>query len=354
MSEQPLLASATLTDAIRAIESTHRRIAVVVDNDRCIAGTLTDGDIRRCLLDGGDLNTTVDKAMHTSPITVDEFGSDDLILELMRSGNIEALPVVDSLGRFLRIVHITDVNVAHALDDASQFSFAVIMAGGEGMRLRPITETIPKPMVKVGGMPLIEHQIRRLARAGVKKVYIAVNYLSHVIEDYFENGQQYKLEIRYLKEKSKLGTAGALSLIPEPPRAPFAVMNGDILSTCNLGALFEFHSRHNAAVTVAAIDYLVNIPFGVIQARGVAVTALQEKPSQRFLCNAGIYVLSPSVFDLIPAATHWNMTDLINSCLSREKNVAVFPVHEYWSDVGTPDDLRKARDYIKSNRMVYE
>jgi NDP-sugar pyrophosphorylase family protein len=185
-----------------------------------------------------------------------------------------------------------------------------------------------------------------LARAGLKRVYISVNYLSHVIEDHFGNGAEFGIEICYLREQEKLGTAGALALLPEQPRGPIVVMNGDILTTSDFGSLHAFHLAHAAEVTVAAVDYRINIPYGVIRTEGAYATGLEEKPSQRFLCNAGIYAISPSVLNLLQGAGHLNMTDIIDSCLRRKKPVAVFPVHEYWSDIGTPDDLEKARIFF--------
>lgn len=174
------------------------------------------------------------------------------------------------------------------------------MAGGEGMRLRPLTETIPKPMVDIGGVPLIERQIQRLVRAGIRRAYISVNYLSHIIEKHFGDGVDFGLEICYLREQEKLGTAGALSLLPERPVAPIIVMNGDILTTSDFGSLYAFHNNYSAQVTVAAVDYRVNIPYGVIRAEGPYVTELAEKPSQRFLCNAGIYAVSPLALGMLP------------------------------------------------------
>ncbi len=348
MTEIPMQMDARLVDAVNVIESTHRRIAVVVDEESRVIGTLTDGDIRRCLLRGGTLETPVKEAMKRSPIICTSNSSDAHILELMKRNKIEAVPSIDHEGRFYRIIHITDISGAsnHSVGHAD-FAFVVIMAGGEGLRLRPITENIPKPMVDIGGLPLIEHQIRSLYRAGIRNVYISLNYLGHIIESYFGDGSDLGVTIRYLKEDKKLGTAGALSLLPETPMAPIVVMNGDILTTCDFNALYDFHVSHEAAVTVAAVDYHVNIPFGVIHSEGPSVTGLSEKPSQRFLCNAGIYAVSPETLGLLRDSQFCNMTDMIETCLATSQHVVVFPVHEYWSDVGTPDDLDKARAFIK-------
>lgn len=344
MSEIILNPEAQLLDAVRAIEVSHRRMAVVVDMDQRIIGTLTDGDVRRCLLSSGSLQTPVIQAMNLSPLVAYEGSSAGHLIDLMRKRNVMAVPIVDERMRFLRLVHLIDLELPQDGNlTPTEFDFAVVMAGGEGLRLRPLTDNIPKPMVEIDGTPLLERQISRLVRAGLKRVYISVNYLSHVIESHFGDGANFGVEIRYLREKEKLGTAGALSLLPERPTKPILVMNGDILTTCDFGSLHAFHQSHNAQVTVAAVDYRVNVPYGVINTQGVFATELVEKPSQRFLCNAGIYVVSPLTLDLLQGNSKINMTDIIDTCLKRELPVAVFPVHEYWSDIGTPDDLEKAR-----------
>ena len=344
MIDKPLSPQARLVEAVRAIEVSRRRIAVVVGEDGRLLGTLTDGDVRRCLLAGGSLETPVSEVMNRDPVSAQDGSPEMYLLDLMRGGNIMAVPLLDDQGRFLRLVHLTDLAPNDESGDASGFEFAVIMAGGEGMRLRPITERIPKSMVDIGGVPLLERQIHRLAKAGLERIYISVNYLSHLIEDHFGNGSDFGLEILYLREHEKLGTAGALSLLPERPTRPIMVMNGDILTTSDFASLQSFHMNHGAQITVAAVDYKVSIPFGVIRAEGPYVTALTEKPSQRFLCNAGIYAVSPEALDLLPKEQYCNMTDLVETCLSAECSVAVFPVHEYWSDIGTPADLEKARN----------
>jgi dTDP-glucose pyrophosphorylase len=344
VSETPLKPTAPLVEAVRAIEVSRRRIAVVTDDDGRLIGTLTDGDVRRCLLAGGSLDTSLDKAMNPRPISAPAGSPDEYLLDLMRRGNVMAVPLVDRTGRFLRLVHVSDLAAqAESVVHTDDLAFAVIMAGGDGLRLRPLTEGIPKAMVEIGGVPLLERQIQRLARAGLKRIYISVHYLSHVIEDHIGDGSVFGLEVRYLREQEKLGTAGALSLLPERPATPIIVMNGDILTTVDFGSLHAYHQLHGALVTIAAVDYRIQIPYGVINMEAPYVTALLEKPSQRFLCNAGVYAVSPGALSLVPESSHCNMTDLINACLAAKHRVAVFPVHEYWSDIGTADDLEKAR-----------
>lgn len=349
MMERSLSAQAPLVEAIRAIEATRRRIAVVVGHDGLLVGTLTDGDIRRCLLAGGNLETPVSDAMNSKPLSAPEGSSDGYLLDIMKRGNIVAIPLVNQHEQFVRLVHLSDLSPSDAVSEVADFAFAVIMAGGEGLRLRPVTEKIPKPMLDIGGVPLLERQIDRLAKAGLKRVYLSVNYLSHVIETHFGDGEKYGLEIIYLKEGQKLGTGGALTLLPERPNGPILVMNGDILTTSDFGCLNGFHRSNAAQITVAAVDYRINIPFGVIHTKGSFVTGLAEKPSQRFLCNAGIYAISPEALELLPVGRPFNMTDLIEACLADNRPVAVFPVHEYWSDIGTPTDLEKARSLFSEH-----
>jgi dTDP-glucose pyrophosphorylase len=354
MSEKILHPQASLMDAVRAIELSRRRMTIVVAEDGKLLGTLTDGDIRRNLMAGGSLDGLATEAMNRNPITAKVNYSDDHLKDLMRINNVIALPLVDEFGRFLRLIHLMDL-VKGAKDntgDKLAFSFAVIMAGGEGTRLRPFTEHIPKPMVEVGGVPLLKRQVERLVNAGISRIYISVNYLGHIIEDYFGDGRDYGVEICYLREQMKLGTAGALSLLPEKPISPIILMNGDILTTFDFDSFYTYHQEYAAPISVAAIDHKINIPYGVIRTNGQFIKELVEKPSERFLCNAGIYAISPEVLSLIPSEKYSNMTDLIDICLKKKIPVAVFPIHEYWSDVGTPEDLEKARVHFAKMEIL--
>jgi NDP-sugar pyrophosphorylase family protein len=325
MMDKSLHEQSRLVDAVRAIEASPRRIAVVLSEDRRILGTLTDGDVRRCLLAGGSLDTPVTDAMNPRPVLAPVGSSDGHLLDQMKRANILAVPLVDTHGRLVRMVHRNDLDPDAPAGDAVDFEFAVIMAGGQGMRLRPITESIPKPMVDIGGMPLLGRQIERLSKAGLRRIYLSLNYLGHVIEEHFGDGSEFGLDIRYLRETQPLGTAGALTLLPERPSRPILVMNGDILTTSDFGSLHAFHHSHGADVTVAAVDYRISIPFGVIHTDGPFVSNIVEKPSQRFLCNAGIYAVSPAALDRVPQGHPSNMTDLIESCVRSGRRWPCFP-----------------------------
>ena len=341
-----LLPTDKLLDAIRKIELNDQRIAVVVSSkDKQLLGTITDGDIRRHILQGGTLQATVAEVMNSSPVTVRTNPQGNLLSELFLKNNIRGIPLVDNSNTFIRLIYRTEVSDTKSLPNEKYFSFAVFMAGGEGLRLRPLTESVPKPMLEVDGMPLLERQVINLRNMGVHTIYISVNYLSMIIKDHFGDGSSFGVLIKYLNETEKLGTAGALHLIPElDGKNPILVLNGDILTTSDFSDLYHFHEEHRSDITVAAKDYHIDIPYGVIQYEGVKVKSIQEKPSQRFLCNAGIYVLSPRIINDISEDKFLNMTDVIDQCLTKGGAVSVFPIHEYWTDIGTHKDLESVRN----------
>jgi dTDP-glucose pyrophosphorylase len=347
--DNTLSSASTLIDAISAIEATNKRLAVVLSADNHVLGTLTDGDIRRYILQGHTLEAVATKVMNKNPTIASINASNSLLHEMLSSHNIRSLPLVDSENKYVRTLDEIELgSIKIKAINKKTFSAAVIMAGGEGTRLMPLTENMPKPMVEINGLPLLERQIRRLCDMNITQIYISVNYLSEVIKNYFGDGSKFGVEILYLHENKKLGTAGALSLLPKFDEShSVLVINGDVLTTSDFINLFHFHGEHQSLITIGAVDYHVEIPYGVIQNDGAKVKSLQEKPSQQFFCNAGIYALSSSVLNKIPDDKFWNMTDLIEQCLTEGDVVSVFPVHEYWSDIGTPADLDKAREEFK-------
>lgn len=351
MNEPTLSPRQTIRDAISAIEQTRRFIAAVVDDAGLLLGVVSDGDVRRALLAGHTLDSAVTAAMTAKPILGRAAETPDDLLLRMSALGVAALPVVDEDGRFVRIVQINDERPAHGVASrADRFWGAVVMAGGEGRRLRPLTADMPKPMIPVGGVPLLERQIRGMVSRGLKRIFISTNYLGHVIEGHFGDGRTFGAEIAYLREKEKLGTAGALSLLPVPPQGPILVINGDVLTTSDYGRMLDYHLEHDSCLTVAAIEYRVDIPFGVIHTEGVRATGLEEKPSQRYLCNAGMYVLSPQALDLLPAGRFCNMTDVIAAAIAAKRPVSVFPIHEYWTDIGSPGDLASAQRIFQGDQ----
>lgn len=354
MNDCLISASADIKEAIRAIEAGKKGIAVVVDPAQKLQGVITDGDVRRGLLAGLRLQDSVTQIMNCRPTRADVAMPQSSLVELLDSSGLEAMPLVDAENRVVKVVLSSELTRRTDAGQATGYSCALIMAGGEGRRLLPLTENLPKPLVEVGGMPLIERQVRRLATAGVERIYIAVNYLAEMIESHLGDGSRFGTEIVFLREREKLGTAGALSLIEETPAGPLLLMNGDVFTSINYQSLLDFHLKHESLLTVAAIDYHVEIPYGVIKTEGPFAVRLEEKPSQQFLCNAGIYALSPEAVSQVPRNQPYNMTDLIESNLNSQPGVAVFPVHEYWSDIGTHAELDKARTELKLARETLD
>ena len=336
----------TLRHVIKFIEGSHKRIAVITNDSIEVVGTLTDGDVRRCLLNGGNLDTLAVDAMNINPVIADLNISDDELLSLMRNANILAIPIIDSNGKFSHIKHISDFG-GDENSKESKYAAAVIMAGGEGKRLRPLTNDIPKPMVEVDGVPILERQIISLVKSGIKQCFLAVNHLSQIIENHFGDGDRFGLSIVYLREKEKMGTAGALKLLPLLPEGPLLVMNGDLVTLSNFTSLCDFHIEHGSILTIAAVEHKVQIPYGVLHTNRQFLDSIEEKPSQNYFCNAGIYVMNQNLLNRIPMH-RYDMTDLIRACLSDRVPISVFPIHEYWSDVGTISDLDKTRNFFKS------
>lgn len=349
MIDNTLSISSSLYDAIKAIEATDKRLAVVLSIEKLVVGTLTDGDIRRHILSNYSLGDTVENAMNNKPVIANVNLSDSELKSILRNNNIRSIPLVDKKNKYIRTLHENELINDDSKLLQENFSAAVIMAGGEGRRLRPLTNQVPKPMVDINGIPLLERQIRKLSKMGIPEIYISINYLGDIIQTHFEDGSKFGTKILYLKETKKLGTAGALALLPEfKKNQEILVMNGDILTASDFINLFHFHKDHNASITLSAIDYHIDIPFGVIKQKLSRVESIIEKPSQHFFCNAGIYALSSNILNKIPNNSFFNMTDLIDKCLLEKDEVSVFPVHEYWSDIGTVEDLNKARKIFES------
>lgn len=344
MIKNTLSHSSNLYDAVKAIESSYKRLAVVLSDNNNVIGTLTDGDIRRYLLAGGSLNDSAIKAMNSQPIVVNVNTLDNELKKILKKNNIRSVPLIDQKNKFIRTLHENDLFNENIKIFEKNFAAAVIMAGGEGKRLRPITKKIPKPMVDINGISLLERQIRKLKKTGITDIFISVNYLGNIIKEYFQDGSKFEVNITYLEESKKLGTAGALSYLPHfSNNQSILVLNGDILTSSDFLNLFHFHNDQCSAITLCTINYFINIPFGVVEQESTKLKSIIEKPSKRYLCNAGIYALSGKVLQRIPNDRIYNMTDLINECLIDKVEISIFPVHEFWSDIGTPDDLKEVR-----------
>ena len=342
-----LFKDSVILDAIEHIEATKKSIAVVVSKQNKLIGTITDGDIRRALLHGHDLDSKVENIMNHNPIYIHEGVSNKTIGGILISNSIEAVPVIDKNHNYLRTLHHSDLTQKSSNNSLSKHKelFALILAGGKGKRLMPITKDIPKPMIKIGEIPIIERQIISLKKLGITQIYISVNHLSKVIQDYFKNGSTWGVSLHYLEEQEFLGTAGPIKLMDQFQE--ILIINGDILSDINYIAMFNYHMENKSSLTIGAVSHHVEIPFGVLELEGENLIDIREKPSQNFLCNAGIYIASSKVLDFIPKNKHFDMTELIETMIEKEENLGVFPIHEYWADIGTPNQLHQANELLQ-------
>jgi dTDP-glucose pyrophosphorylase len=332
---------ATILAAMEAINASEARVALVVDGEKRLLGSITDGDIRRALLSGFPLSGLASAVMNREPKIIREGDDRSQAIDLMQRNICRQVPVLDQQGRVTGIESFEDAVLSLRRDN-----WVVLLAGGRGTRLLPLTAERPKPMLHVGNQPILATIIDNLKKQGFTNIFIAINYKGEMIRSYFGDGADRNVNIRYLVEEESLGTAGALSLLPEIPTEPMVVMNGDILTTVDLKHLLDFHQDHGAAGTMCVSQYSFEVPFGVVDVDKHRVTRISEKPVYRFLVSAGIYVLQPEAVQLVPSATRYDMPSLFERLIGEGRETCVFPIGEYWMDIGRMDDFERAnRDY---------
>lgn len=334
---------ASIEQAIRNLDQVAIKIVLVVNSSGELEGTISDGDIRRGLLKGLDLNSPITNVIHRNALVVPPEMGREMVMQLMVANKIQQIPVVNE-HRHVVGVHLWD----EITTPPSRSNLMVIMAGGMGTRLRPHTENCPKPLLSVAGKPMLEHIIERAKLEGFSHFVLAIHYLGNMIEDYFGNGKRLQVRIDYLREQSPLGTAGALGLLNPCPDAPFVVTNGDVITDIRYGELLDFHIRHDAAATMAVRAHEWQHPFGVVQTQGVEIVGFEEKPIARSHINAGVYVLDPVALSLLGPDSHCDMPTLFERLQAKAKRTVAYPMHEPWLDVGRPDDLNRALDAVKN------
>ncbi|CCQ75367.1 nucleotidyltransferase family protein [Magnetospira sp. QH-2] len=332
-----VLETATLGDAIRMLETSALQICLIVDKDDRLTGTVTDGDIRRGILRGFGLDRPIMDVACRDPLTWRPDGDPVELLQVMSERSVRQVPLVDGHGLVVGLTMREDLLSPHPLPN-----WVVLMAGGLGMRLRPMTEFTPKPLLKVGTKPLLESIIEAFAQQRFENFFLSVNYLADKIRDHCGDGSRWDVSIRYLEEQEKLGTAGALGLLPETPTHPVIVMNGDVLTKVNFRSLLEYHQEQKAMVTVCVREYDVQVPFGVVKLDDQRIASIVEKPVHSFFVNGGIYVLEPDLIARVEPGQPLDMPTLIDDAIGRGETVAAFPVREYWLDVGRVDDFLRA------------
>jgi len=328
--------NATIKQALRIISEGAVQIAVVVNRRGNLLGTLTDGDIRSGLLKGLDANSSIKSIFFKRPIVVKKNISKEKLLDIALSNKIHQIPVVDKNDKVIDI-HI----LSNLIKAKSKSNKVVIMAGGKGMRLRPLTKNIPKPMLKVGNKPILQIILEKFKESGYINFIICVNYKSKIIKDYFKNGKNFGVNIEYIQEKKRMGTAGALSLFKKKPKEPFFVINGDLLTDLNFEKLLDYHVEHRSKATMCISEYNIESPYGEVKLDIENIVSIEEKPIHKFFINAGAYVLDPGCINLIPEK-FYDMTSLFKKIIISKHKTICFPVGEYWLDVGRFNDYKKA------------
>lgn len=328
----------TIQEIMRRLNTAAMEIVLVVNEKGALVGTITDGDVRRGMLAGIDADQPVSLIMSRNPVTVPLGSSHADMLNIMREKSIRHLPVVDNEQRPVRLERMEFI-----VDDLTAGGQgAIVMAGGQGQRLRPLTENMPKPLLPVAGRPILDRILDGLRDSGIEDVVLSLNYLGDRIREHIGDGTAHELNVAYVAEQQRLGTAGALSLLRPRPKKPFLVMNGDLLTGVHFDKLLQFQRDHNHTLVMCVRRQQTQIQYGVVDIRDGCVVGVREKPTVEHFINAGIYVLKPSCIDLIPQTRYFDMTDLVDAVLTHGGTVGAFPIYEYWRDIGRPEDLRAA------------
>lgn len=332
----------SVKDVLKCIDANRQGIALVVDEEGRLIDTITDGDIRRAILDQLSLDASAAdlldrKHRKHKPLTGSPEMADFDLLRLMNDAGVRHVPILDETEKVVDIALLTEL-----VKGNDRGLRGVVMAGGLGIRLRPLTNDIPKPMMPLAGRPLLEHIVDQLRESGVNRLNFTTFYKGEVIEEHFGDGADFGVQISYTQESEPMGTAGSLRLLGEW-NEPLLVVNGDIFTSMDFRALRHFHEEHEADMTLAVRTYEMSVPYGVVETDGESVTGISEKPVIRNFINAGVYLLSPKVRQFIPAGEVFHMTHLIEKLLAEKRRVICFPVHEYWIDIGKMEDYQEAK-----------
>lgn len=331
-----------LEHAVKVLNEGGYRIALVADQFGRLLGTVTDGDIRRSLINQAGMKSAVKLTMNSNPITVDINTREDDILSLMSSKGLQHIPIVDK--KIICGLKILDELLTKPKCNNPVF----LMAGGFGVRLKPLTNDTPKPLLKVGKKPILETIIEQFIGYGFHNFYISTYYKSEQIRDYFKSGELHNVNINYVHESNPLGTAGSLGLLPDNiSNLPLIVMNGDLLTKVNFNHLLDFHNKNNTKATMCVREYDFQVPYGVVETQNHQINKIEEKPVHSFFVNAGIYVLNKDLINKIDGKSYLDMTDFLSQELEQD-GVSAFPIHEYWIDIGHIDEYERANREVSS------
>lgn len=333
----------SIKHTLQVLDAGGKGIVLLVDEHKKLLGTITDGDIRRAILKGISLDESVEKVVHFNPISIKNEMRKEEVKELFIKKALKVIPIVNENNVVIDLITINDI-----LLPAGKENIVVIMAGGLGTRLKELTKEIPKPMLKVGDDPMLQHIINNFKQYGYNKMLLSVNYKSEIIENYFQDGFAYGVKINYIKETKRLGTAGGIRLAKSYIDGPFFVINGDIFTNLNVDNMMRFHIENNYDITVGTRKHSFQIPYGVVDTKDNKIKGLKEKPVIEYLINGGVYCLNPDLIDYIPDDEYFEITDLINICIKNGKTVGSYEINDYWMDIG------KIEDYNKINKDIYD
>jgi dTDP-glucose pyrophosphorylase len=332
-----------IIEAIKILDKSAMQILLVVGMDDTLLGSVTDGDVRRGILKNIPLESPIATIMNPTPVMATEADSRKKIISIMKRRSLKHIPIVNDKKQLINLYVSDELNKEEQKDN-----WVILMAGGLGTRLRPLTEDLPKPLLQVGNKPILENILEKFIDHNFQNFYISVNYKAELIKDYFQNGNKWGVNIQYIDEQIQLGTAGALSLLPVCPDKPIIVMNGDLLTKVNFGKLLAFHQENNSMATMCVREYEYQVPYGVIKTSGHELLNIEEKPSYQYFVNAGIYVLNPEVFKSIPKNEFFDMPTLFKDLIEKKMPTNVYPIREYWLDIG------RMQDFEKANNEFYE
>ena len=333
-----IFSGSSIRQVILKLEANSSQIVIVIKKEGQVLGTVTDGDIRRAILKGIELNSSVDNIMNKNFVFLSEPASEKDAIALMRKKTLKHIPLLNIKRILIKIYLLEDLIISDSLDND-----VIIMAGGEGKRLGELTKNCPKPMLKVNNKPISEIILEQCIEAGFKNFYFSVRYLKEQIKDHFDDGSPWNVSIRYLEEDKPLGTAGAISLLKHDPTHSVMLINGDVLTKIDFKNFYEFHKNNNSDISICVREHVTQIPYGVVNTQNLQVLSLNEKPFITHFINAGIYLLKPHIMNLVPKNTYFDTSQLINLAKQKKFKIHAFPIHEYWQDLGHPKNLLQTK-----------
>jgi dTDP-glucose pyrophosphorylase len=332
-----LLTTTTIKQAMQIIDRGAMQIAIVVDEQDKLLGTLTDGDIRRGLLNNLAIDDAIESIVSRAPTIASLSDTKEEVLKKALEKKLHQIPIVDKDYRVIGIKEIEEL-----VRPLIRPNKVVLMVGGLGSRLKPLTDNTPKPMLKVGNKPILQTIVEKFAEYGFVNIVMCVNYKSHIIQDYFGEGSAFGVNIEYVLEEQRMGTAGALSLLSSVPNEPFFVMNGDLLTNVNFEHFLDYHNSQNAMATMGVREYDFQVPYGVVNIDNGKITTIIEKPVHKFFVSAGMYILDPRVIKMIPKDEFYDMPTLFKKIIAQNENAVSFPIHDYWLDIGRMEEYERA------------